>query len=84
MVGRLLSGVPIKAVHGSRSNRTNTDSRTVIRESFVQLVKTWTARVYYSTQIGEAELNKGGRFRRLMTSRAAISTKHWRRQTGRQ
>jgi hypothetical protein len=28
---------------------------------FVQLAKTWTARIYYSTQIGEQELNKGGR-----------------------
>jgi gluconate 2-dehydrogenase gamma chain len=28
---------------------------------FVQLAKNWTARIYYSTRIGEQELNKGGR-----------------------
>jgi hypothetical protein len=28
---------------------------------FVQLAKTWTARIYYSTQAGEQELNKQGR-----------------------
>ena len=28
---------------------------------FVRLVKQWTARVYYSTEAGQQELNKGGR-----------------------
>ncbi len=28
---------------------------------FVGLAKTWTAKIYYSTQIGQQELNKGGR-----------------------
>ncbi len=28
---------------------------------FVQLAKTWTAKIYYSTQIGVQELNKGSR-----------------------
>lgn len=28
---------------------------------FVHGMKTWTAKVYYSTQIGQRELNKGGR-----------------------
>ena len=28
---------------------------------FVRLAKTWTAKIYYSTQIGVQELNKGGR-----------------------
>jgi hypothetical protein len=28
---------------------------------FVHLAKTWTARIFYSTQIGVEELNKGGR-----------------------
>ena len=28
---------------------------------FVQAMKAWTARIYYSTEIGEKELNKGGR-----------------------
>lgn len=28
---------------------------------FIELAKRWTARIYYSTQIGEQELNKGGR-----------------------
>ncbi len=28
---------------------------------FVQLAKTWTAKIYYSTQIGVQELNKNGR-----------------------
>ena len=30
-------------------------------KNFVGLAKTWTAKIYYSTQIGEQELNKGGR-----------------------
>lgn len=28
---------------------------------FVHAMKTWTAKVYYSTEIGQRELNKGGR-----------------------
>jgi hypothetical protein len=28
---------------------------------FIHLAKTWTAKIYYSTQAGEEELNKGGR-----------------------
>lgn len=28
---------------------------------FVHLAKAWTSKIYYSTQIGEQELNKGGR-----------------------
>jgi len=28
---------------------------------FVRSMKAWTARIYYSTEIGEQELNKGGR-----------------------
>jgi hypothetical protein len=29
--------------------------------AFVQLAKSWTAKIYYSTEIGNQELNKGGR-----------------------
>jgi hypothetical protein len=29
--------------------------------AFVQLAKAWTAKIYYSTEIGNQELNKGGR-----------------------
>jgi hypothetical protein len=29
--------------------------------AFVHAAKTWTAKIYYSTEIGERELNKGGR-----------------------
>jgi len=29
--------------------------------AFVQLAKDWTAKIYYSTEIGNQELNKGGR-----------------------
>jgi Gluconate 2-dehydrogenase subunit 3 len=29
--------------------------------TFVHLAKAWTAKIYYSTHIGEQELNKGGR-----------------------
>ena len=29
--------------------------------SFIRSMKVWTARIYYSTEIGQQELNKGGR-----------------------
>lgn len=29
--------------------------------AFVQLAKSWTAKIYYSTEVGNQELNKGGR-----------------------
>ena len=45
----------VSALHDSTDMNENTGRQ------FVHSMKTWTARIYYSTQIGEQELNKDGR-----------------------
>ena len=39
----------------------NSDPQLQPGTAFVHLAKAWTAKIYYSTHIGEQELNKGGR-----------------------
>lgn len=45
----------ISALHDSHEESENTG------REFVRSMKIWTARIYYSTEIGAKELNKGGR-----------------------
>jgi gluconate 2-dehydrogenase gamma chain len=39
----------------------NSDPQLRPGTEFIHLAKAWTAKIYYSTRIGEQELNKGGR-----------------------
>ena len=64
---RRSAGAPFKDLPAAEQLRilseldTSSDESTATGRRFVHDLKTWTARIYYSTGIGHNELNKGGR-----------------------